>query len=137
MFWKNQIILFSRLKDKEILSKQMVKFSYLKHDFLTCISHSILPLHAWHEEVSHFVRRVSVYLYIDILNIYRYCGKIENIFILRRSLLPVKIKPSYLLLDALSTILKHFRNAPLYILPFLPHGLVEDIFLVIFDIRVQ
>ena len=34
-------------------------------------------------------------------------------------------------------ILKHFRNAPLYFLLFLPHGLVEDIFLVIYHVRVQ
>ena len=34
-------------------------------------------------------------------------------------------------------ILKHFRNAPLYILLFLPHGLVEDIFLVEYHVRVQ
>ena len=36
-----------------------------------------------------------------------------------------------------SNILKHFRNAPLYFLLFLPHGLVEDIFLVIYHVRVQ
>ena len=35
------------------------------------------------------------------------------------------------------TILKHFRNAPLYILLFLPHGLDEDISMVIFHVRVQ
>ena len=34
-------------------------------------------------------------------------------------------------------ILKHFRNAPLYFLLFLPHGLVENIFLVIYHVRVQ
>ena len=37
----------------------------------------------------------------------------------------------------LNSILKHFRNAPLYILLYLQHALVEDIFLVIFHVRVQ
>ena len=34
-------------------------------------------------------------------------------------------------------ILKHLRNAPFYILLFLPHGWVDEIFLVIFYVRVQ
>ena len=34
-------------------------------------------------------------------------------------------------------ILKHFRNALFYILLFLPHYWVDDIFLVIFYVRVQ
>ena len=37
----------------------------------------------------------------------------------------------------LINILRHFRNAPLYFLLFLPHGLVEDIFLVIYHVRVK
>ena len=34
-------------------------------------------------------------------------------------------------------ILKHFRNAPSYFCLFLRHGLVEDIFLVMYHVRVQ
>ena len=35
---------------------------------------------------------------------------------------------SYFVLPILLLILKHFRNAPFYILQFLPHSWVEDMF---------
>ena len=43
----------------------------------------------------------------------------------------------YSMLLGKANILKHFRNAPFYILLFLPLGWIEDIFLVIFYVRVQ
>ena len=78
-----------------------------------------------------YVKKEKRYRYINficLLAVYKKLigtGRVLGTRILRY----VSVKKLY--------ILKHFRNAQFYILLFLPHGWVDDIFLVIFYVRVQ
>ena len=76
-------------------------------------------------------------LELDKLNLF--CLKYEYVLESYQSRLLVEIDLSVKLHQQMTVanILKHFRNTPLHILLFLPHGFVEDIFLVIFHVRVQ